>query len=52
MLVKPMNANDLLRQIEALLVQHEDHKQQKAQLPARAVSASKNANASRAKRVV
>lgn len=27
MLVKPMNTNDLLRQIEALLVQHEDRKQ-------------------------
>jgi DNA-binding response OmpR family regulator len=26
MLVKPMNTNDLLRQIEALLVQHEDRK--------------------------
>lgn len=27
MLVKPMNTDDLLRQIEALLIQHEDHKQ-------------------------
>ncbi|HSM87071.1 MAG TPA: response regulator [Candidatus Limnocylindrales bacterium] len=27
MLVKPMNTDDLLRQIEALLVQHEDQKQ-------------------------
>jgi DNA-binding response OmpR family regulator len=27
MLVKPMNTNDLLRQIEVLLVQHEDRKQ-------------------------
>ena len=27
MLVKPMNTNDLLRQIEALLIQHEDKKQ-------------------------
>lgn len=26
MLVKPMNTADLLRQIEALLIQHEDHK--------------------------
>lgn len=26
MLVKPMNTVDLLRQIEALLIQHEDHK--------------------------
>ncbi len=30
MLVKPMNTDDLLRQIEALLIQHEDQKQQKA----------------------
>jgi DNA-binding response OmpR family regulator len=28
MLVKPMNANDLLRQLEALLVTHEDKKRQ------------------------
>jgi DNA-binding response OmpR family regulator len=27
MLVKPMNTNDLLRQIEALLISHEDKKQ-------------------------
>jgi len=27
MLVKPMNTDDLLRQLEALLVQHEDQKQ-------------------------
>ena len=30
MLVKPMNTDDLLRQIEALLIQHEDHKQHQA----------------------
>lgn len=29
MLVKPMNTTDLLRQIEALLISHEDAKQQK-----------------------
>src|SRR5262247_2730817 len=29
MLVKPVNTEDLLRQIEALLVQHEDQKQQR-----------------------
>lgn len=29
MLVKPVNTDDLLRQIEALLVQHEDQKQQR-----------------------
>jgi hypothetical protein len=27
MLVKPMNTEDLLRQIEVLLIQHEDEKQ-------------------------
>jgi DNA-binding NtrC family response regulator len=52
MLVKPMNANDLLRQIEAMLVQHEDHKQQKAQMPARAASAGKDSQSARMKRVV
>jgi len=51
MLVKPMNANDLLRQIEALLVQHEDQKQMKAQVPVRAATASKNSSSnSRTKR--
>jgi DNA-binding response OmpR family regulator len=30
MLVKPMNTDDLLRQIESLLVQHEDFRQQRA----------------------
>ena len=30
MLVKPMNTNDLLRQIEALLISHEDKKNNKA----------------------
>jgi DNA-binding NtrC family response regulator len=52
MLVKPMNANDLLRQIEALLIQHADYKQkQESKAPARAASASKNSPASRAKRI-
>lgn len=32
MLVKPMNTTDLLRQIEALLISHEDSKQDKANL--------------------
>lgn len=31
MLVKPMNTDDLLRQIEAILVQHEDHKHRRAE---------------------
>jgi DNA-binding response OmpR family regulator len=30
MLVKPMNTDDLLRRIEVLLIQHEDHRQQQA----------------------
>jgi|SRR3954463_452734 len=58
MLVKPMNANDLLRQIEALLITHEDHKQQKAknsaQNPVKAVATTattKNSSSSRAKRL-
>jgi len=39
MLVKPMNTEDLLRQIEVLLIQHEDQKQ-KSQRAAAKVSAS------------
>ncbi len=31
MLVKPMNTNDLLRQIEALLVSHQDRRQERQQ---------------------
>jgi hypothetical protein len=31
MLVKPMNTNDLLRQIEALLISHEDRRQERQQ---------------------
>jgi len=38
MLVKPMNTQDLLRQIEVLLIQHEDQKQEK--LKAKAASAT------------
>lgn len=30
LLVKPMNTDDLLRQIDALLIQHEDNKQRRA----------------------
>ena len=53
MLVKPMNANDLLRQIEALLIHHEDQKQRtNRQVPARVATASKGSSSSRAKRVV
>jgi|SRR6185369_10150106 len=57
MLVKPMNANDLLRQIEALLITHEDHKQRvlgnagKNPIKAAATTATKNSPNSRAKRL-
>lgn len=52
MLVKPMNANDLLRQIEALLVTHEDTKQKvNKQIPVQAASASKGAQSRSAKRI-
>ncbi len=57
MLVKPMNANDLLRQIEALLITHEDHKQRvqgsgsKTPIKAAATTATKNSPNSRAKRL-
>ncbi len=51
LLVKPMNANDLLRQIEVLLVQHEDEKQ--AHTPAvKATAAAREGGTSRAKKVV
>ncbi len=48
MLVKPMNTQDLLRQIEALLIRHEDEKQKQAR-PARAATAkaTKEADARR-----
>lgn len=52
MLVKPMNANDLLRQIEALLIVHEDQKRKaEARTPAKSALASKNNSNARAKRV-
>jgi DNA-binding response OmpR family regulator len=48
MLVKPMNTTDLLRQIEALLVRHEDLRQQRNKSGGKASAASakpaKNAN--------
>lgn len=40
MLVKPMNTNELLRQIEALLVRNEDKKRDAASVPALAASAA------------
>src|SRR6266403_1424357 len=39
MLVKPMNTSDLLRQIEVLLINHEDHKQEPKKEAVRAASA-------------
>jgi DNA-binding NtrC family response regulator len=44
MLVKPMNTNDLLRQIEALLISHEDKKKSRKDVAA-AASASKKSTA-------
>lgn len=41
MLVKPMNTEDLLRQIEAMLVNHADQKQKAAKAAARAAGAGK-----------
>lgn len=46
MLVKPMNTNDLLRQIEALLVSHEDKKKSRKEVAAAAASNSKHSAAS------
>jgi DNA-binding response OmpR family regulator len=42
MLVKPMNTNDLLRQIEALLIAHEDAKQAKNSKPAAAAKGTRS----------
>ena len=42
MLVKPMNTDDLLRQIEALLIQHEDQKQHGIRRAGVRVNTSKN----------
>jgi len=47
MLVKPMNTGDLLRQIEVLLIQHEDAKQRLQRAAIRAGSNSKLKNAAR-----
>ena len=38
LLVKPVNTNDLLRQIEALLITHEDNKQRQAAVAAKSKS--------------
>ncbi len=39
MLVKPMNTSDLVRQLEALLISHEDKKQRQQPVPAAAAQA-------------
>jgi DNA-binding NtrC family response regulator len=46
-LVKPMNTNDLLLQIEALLVTHEDKKRREEELDGQAVSAEPKASAAK-----
>lgn len=52
MLVKPMNTDDLLRQIEVLLIQHEDSKhQQTRRAAARGGSNGKNGHSQVAKRL-
>ncbi len=43
MLVKPMNTRDLLRQIEAMLVQHQDGQAQAGRVPALVASAKAKA---------
>jgi DNA-binding response OmpR family regulator len=45
MLVKPMNTSDLVRQLEALLISHEDKKHQKDTLPVGKVTAKSRAGA-------
>lgn len=46
-LVKPMNTNDLLVQIEALLVTHEDMKRREEELSGQEVSAEQKASAAK-----
>ena len=40
LLVKPVGTEDLLRQIESLLIQHEDAKHKAAKVPAKAAAAA------------
>ncbi|MBV9610456.1 MAG: response regulator [Acidobacteria bacterium] len=47
MLVKPMNTEDLLRQIEVLLIQHEDEKQRTQRSAKAAASRDKGASSRR-----
>lgn len=51
MLVKPMNTDDLLRQIEVLLIQHEDLKHQHARRAAARGSNGKNGGAEAARKL-
>jgi DNA-binding response OmpR family regulator len=44
MLVKPMNTDDLLRQIEVLLIQHEDEKQREQRTPKPSAPRTKGAS--------
>ena len=39
LLVKPIGTDDLLRQVEAMLIAHEDEKKAKAQAPPRRIAA-------------
>ena len=48
LLVKPVGTDDLLRQIESLLVQHEDAKQKRMRPPVKAAAASQDKPARRA----
>jgi DNA-binding response OmpR family regulator len=45
MLVKPMNTSDLVRQLEALLISHEDKKHPKEALPVGKIAAKPRAGA-------
>jgi len=47
LLVKPMNTEDLLRQIEVLLIRHEDEKQKQQRAAARISGNSRNRNSAR-----
>lgn len=47
LLVKPMNTEDLLRQIEVLLIRHEDEKQRHQKAAARISGNSRNRNSAR-----
>ena len=50
MLVKPMNTDDLLRQIEVLLIQHEDLKQEQSRRAAHRTANGKNGKSQAARR--